>query len=243
MGGVSGSLLFTAIIKVKEYLQASYRQLPLYIMATLFVMGVLQTNMAYMFFTLGCGALFGIIWVIQAILELLLKDATPERKALFMVDGKSTSCNILSSLTSLSDAGPALVTPSYYIGFIAFFATYILSNAVHLYTRTPPDVAPDADPELKKEVDAKVDNRKKHAIIIMTFVSLFTVIFLLIRLFYFKGCEKVIGVISSILIGTTVGYSWFAILNACWGNAFSDLFGITSRINVSKTDVVACVPE
>jgi hypothetical protein len=239
---MNGSLFFSVLVKIKEYLQASYRQLPLYMMATLFALGIIQTNMAYIFFTLGCAALFTTIWGFQLILEMVLsKVSDPAKRNLFTIPGGTTGCSILSLFGKASDTEISLVTPSYFIGFLAFFASYIISNAVHLYTRDPPTLGKDADPELQKDLNAKVDNRKQHATIIMILVSAFTIVFTGIRLIWFRSCERAVGVILGGIIGTGVGIGWFQFLDNCWGSAFSDLFGITSRINVSMKEPMACV--
>jgi hypothetical protein len=233
-----GSLFFNGIIKVKKYIQATYRQLPLFIMATLFILGLLETNMAYLFLFIGGFLLFAGIWLSQAAFSFILgKYNSPTlNNWLTSPNGAIAGCSILggSGRSAAIAGGSSVVTPSYYIGFLGFFFTYIFMNAYNLYIRPAPS-------GINQE---KIDNRQYQAGMAMFICIALFIMFTLIRLFRFGACERPLGIVLGSGLGALFGYGWYNVLHSCGGDALSDLFGIIGRMvsaNAKDENPVACV--
>ena len=236
------SLFFSGAIKAKELIHATFRQLPLFLIGTLFILGLMETNGAYLFFVIGSFAILPITWLFQAALSpIISKINSPKIVDLFMSpNGGMTGCSILGTYDRavITSGGSSIVAPSYFIGYLAFFFTYIFLNALSLYDRTD-DVAP-KDPATAE----KIDNRKYQSGMTMFMCVAFFLLFSLIRLFKFSQCERILGAVLGIAIGIIFGILWNRALSACGGAALSDLFGILGRLvptNAKDANPVACV--
>lgn len=235
----ASGLLFDGLIKAKEIIQSTYRQFPLFITATIFFLGIIQTNSAYLFLSIGFFLFLFAIWLIQAILGSI--NFTPGGKLerwLTIPSAGNLGCSILGSSgrTEALKGGRMLVAPSYYMGFLAFFFIYLFRNAYSLYNR---EYAADADKE-------KIANRQYQAGMAMFVICLLFVLFTIIRWQRFGACETLIGSLAGIAIGGSLAYGWFEALQSCGGDSLSDLFGIIGRLvpaSAADATAVACVVE
>jgi hypothetical protein len=235
---MSGSLFFNGLIKTKEIIQATYRQLPLFLISTLFILGILETNVAYLFLIIGCFMFFTSTWISQAVLSTIISSLkSPTLDKLFMSpNGGMIGCSILggSGRSAAIAGGNTLVSPSYYIGFLGFFFTYIFMNAYELYARPAPSGAN----------QEKVSNRQYQAGMSMFICVLLFLLFTFIRIFRFGSCERPLGGLLGLGIGMPLAYGWYKLLRTCGGNALSDMFGIIGRLvptNAQDVNPVACV--
>jgi hypothetical protein len=237
------SFFFSGAVKAKELIQSTFRQLPLFLIGTLFILGLMETNVAYLFFVIGSFCFLSGTWLLQSILSMIInKINKPSITDLFMSpNGNMLGCSILgtSDRAAAMAGGSTMVSPSYFIGYLAFFFTYIFLNALALYNRTG-DVS-----DSNKEVAEKVDNRKYQAGMSMFICVLFFIVFSLVRLIKFKQCERTIfGAVLGTGLGIGFAYSWNQLLNVCGGATLSDMFGILGRLvppDTKNTNPVACV--
>jgi hypothetical protein len=240
------SLFFSGVIKAKELIHATFRQFPLFLMSTLFILGLMETNIAYLFLLIGSFLLISSTWLLQALFSFIVGKVPKIANWFMSHNGSMQGCSILggSGRAAAIAGGSGIVAPSYYIGFISFFFTYVFMNALALYQRQPATI----ETESAKE---KIDNRKYQAGMAMFLCVVFFLLFLAIRLFSFGGCELPVNKMAGgilILLNMT-GASWLAVgwynmLQYCGGDALSDLFGIIGRLvptNAKDANPVACV--
>lgn len=221
------SVLLDGLLKTREFIQATFRQLPLFLVATLLFLGILETNVSYLFLTIGSVVLFGVIWVAQLLLGKI--------DALMPYITSKEACSVLGTALGPSlNQTTQIVAPSYYIGFLAFFFTYVFLNAYQLYSFPVPEKA---DTE-------RVNNRIYQAGIAMFMCILLFLVFTIVRITKFGGCETVTGMVLGGVIGVPLAYGWYRLLRVCGGDAISDLFGIIGRLVPADTvnsTPVACM--
>jgi hypothetical protein len=235
----ASGFFFDGLIKAKELIQATYRQFPLFICATIFFLGIIQTNSAYLFLTIGFFLLFFAIWLGQTVLgSLTITPDTWRERWLTIPTAGNLGCSILGSSgrAEALKGGRMLVAPSYFMGFLAFFSTYVFRNAYALYSR---EYAADADKE-------KIANRQYQAGMAMFVVTLMFLLFTIIRFTRYSACETWFAALTGVLIGGPLAYGWYEALQSCGGDVLSDLFGIIGRLvpaNAADATPVACVVE
>jgi hypothetical protein len=235
---------FSGAVKAKEFVHASFRQLPLFLTATLFILGLMETNVAYLFFVIGIVALTGLIWGFQALLNPILPKLASATKWQWPItlftssNGNLQGCSILGlpGRAAAIEGGRTIVAPSYYMSFIFFFFSYIFLNGLDLYNRIPSDPS--------KAATEKIDNRKYQAGMIMFTCAAFVLAFGIARIIYFKDCETIFGHLLGLGIGIGMAVGWHNLLNYCGASEISDLFGIIGRLvpaNAKDANPVACI--
>lgn len=130
-----------------------------------------------------------------------------------------TSSDVSSLIPSLASAGQTLyVAPSYWIGHITFFFTFLFTNATFLFLKDP---TPSADPN-------KVENRKAQT---MTAMILSLVLFVALVIFRvaMTGTETWLGTAVGISLVIPVAYGWYELSRVC-GARDADIFGILQKI-------------
>lgn len=239
-------LFFTGVLKTKELIHSTFRQFPLFLMATLFILGLMETNIAYLFLVIGLFMTLSATWGLQALFKFTVEKVPYVANWFVSPNALMQGCSILggSGRAAAVAGGSGVVVPSYFIGFISFFFTYIFINAYELYNRQPSTI----ETESAKE---KIDNRKYQAGMAMFLCVAFFLLMLIIRLIKFTGCElpinKKAGIILILLnagAAGTLAWSWYKALQYCGGDALSDLFGIIGRLvptNAKDSNPVACV--
>jgi hypothetical protein len=235
------SLFFSGAIKAKELIHATFRQLPLFLIGTLFILGLMETNISYLFLVIGSFLFIATTWISQAVFSVLIpKLNIPLLTNLFMSpNGAMQGCSILgtSGRAAAIAGGSSIVAPSYFIGFLSFFFTYVFRNAYELYQREPAS----ANDKAAKE---KIDNRKYQAGMAMFLCVLLFLLFSAVRMFRFSGCERPLGALLGMGIGIPLAMVWYNMLHYCGGDALSDLFGIIGRLvptDAKNSNPVACV--
>jgi hypothetical protein len=238
------TLFFSGVVKAKEFVHASFRQLPLFLTATLFILGLMETNVAYLFFVIGIVTLTGLNWAFQALLNLIMPKLAAATKWEWPLswftssNGNLQGCSILGlpGRAAAIEGGRTIVAPSYFVSFIYFFFSYIALNAVDLYNRMPSDPS--------KSAKEKIDNRKYQAGMIIFICIVLSLFFFITRLINFHQCETIFGGLLGMGLGVGFGVGWHNLLNYCGASEISDLFGIIGRLvpaNAKDANPVACI--
>ncbi len=216
------------VVTLKDFLHVGFLKFPLIITGTLFVLGLVTVNTAYLWVTMGAIVTATCVWLLQLLFTFILIKK-PDWASIFSVS-PNEFCSIL---TTGKQTGLINVTPSYWLSILFFFATYVFMNALRIYNK-PPGSQSTADPDT-------LNNRQFQASMCMGLVVVFTFILFYLRLKYAWGCEKILGIILSLgAIG--IGIGWFNLLADCGEDRAFDLFGILGRIMpASTTTAQACV--
>jgi len=109
------------------------------------------------------------------------------------------------------------VSPSFWVAIVVFIMTYMLSNALSIYTM----------PAAEGAEASKVTNRKGKAFMLM--MNLVLMMVLLLGLRYVIGAETLPGLGVAILVIGPLAYSWQQLTALC-GAAPGDIFGIVQRM-------------
>ncbi len=144
------------------------------------------------------------------------------------------ACNLF--ITGLSEeVGTMNVVPSFWMTMMAFFYTYLFSNALKLYEKQ----------ETSKAPQHAVQARKSQAAISMAIVIMAALATTVMR--YGTSCETGLGVLVSWIVGAFLGYWWYGFMRSCGLGRLDDLFGIANRIlplqSYEDADPTVCVPN
>ena len=186
----------------------------------------LGTSTANIGFILVFLAQIFIIPFIQFLLTFLRQNSTIQSILNLTPNFTYASLNKLCSISPVDVKANMIPPPtSYWMANVLFFTTYVLTNAVTLYT---------ADIETKNADATKVENRKAHA---LTSILLTSVIFALLVYNYvaYVGCETPGSVFLASLIYIPLGYGWYKLAELC-GLRTADTFGIASQLFIPSAD-------
>ena len=161
------------------------------------------------------GATFGIHMIGDFFLKAKLQgDMYVQAENAMLIPGTYTS-------------GVVNVTPSYWMVHVIFFLSYLLANAVQVFTATPTAGA-----------DWQVSNRRSKALALIIVIVLSMATLIMTR-YVFTGAETPIGAFLGIAIGF-IGYGWYqAALKM--GARESDIFGIIQQMTPNMGTPTTCV--
>jgi hypothetical protein len=134
------------------------------------------------------------------------------------------------SLTPSTDV--FIQVPSMWIATSAFYATYIFTNALNIYTYT----------STTNQNRIPVQQRKGMGLISM--VAVFLLFFFLLVPRFMTTCESIMGTITGLGIGIGWGVAWWHIVNLCGANIFPDVHGVMIGLTPGslKSNPFAYVP-
>jgi hypothetical protein len=231
------SSLSEFICGTRNFVAQGFRSLPALLGFSILLLGLTQGNINFIFFVVG---LF-IIAPLGALLANLgidfLGSYLPESFTTYlMVDNAlAPQCNIFT--TPLSDSSPLrmTVTPSFWMTIMAFFFTYLFSNAKRVYSLA----------ESSKASKRAVEARKSQSIMAMTIVIALAIVVTLVR-YGTTGCETAFGVLMSWVVGGSLAIGWYSFMRRCGLGRLDDMFGILNRIlplqSSEDYDPQVCVP-
>ncbi len=201
-------------------IQQSFLSLPLLLIGWSLFLGSVQGNIGLLVLFLGhltvvpLTALFS-----NTLLEFLFKKLEGGSRNLldYIQVDNSDICSLVPGKT---DYGvPFLgVAPSLWMSHIVFFFSFLLSNAIALYTMKP---AENADAE-------KVERRKSQALLSIILTSVLAVVLIVLRK-GLVGCETWVGILVAIGLLGPLGYGWYMLARECSAKD-SDIFGIIQSI-------------
>lgn len=206
------------IKNLRYMLQQSFLSLPILLIGWSLFLGSLQGNVGLLVLFLGhLTAVPLTAFMSNTLLEFLFKKmGSPGSMDWIQVDN-SDICSLVPGKT---DYGvPFLgVAPSLWVSHILFFFSFLLSNAIAIYTMKASETA-DAE---------KVDRRKSQALLSIVIASVLTVVLIGMRV-TFVGCERAFGIAVAVLLMAPLGYGWYRLARECSARD-SDLFGIIQQI-------------
>lgn len=212
------------ILNLREYIFLSLKELPLIAGVAPLFLGITQGNMNLLMLAFGCiiiaptgAGLSG--WLLKLLLGFIDSKVGWEG-GYWKLAASDVSPLLPESPQGVRPGNNFIsVTPTYWLTIVMFFFSYLLINAVSLYTQ---EARPNADPE-------KVNNRKSQSVIAMIMILVLG-IFIIAAKVILQGGETVLGVIVAGLVGGPLAYGWFNLLKRCGTGRLEDVFGIQARI-------------
>ena len=221
----------------RNFLSQGFRSLPVLLGGSIFFLGMAQGNFNLMFFFVGMFILTPLTAIfVNGIWELIFINTpgwlTVPPDMWLLSSANVEACNIFS--VGAAAASTTLnVVPSFWMSMIAFFFTYLFTNAKSLYEKQETSNAP------KMAVVA----RKSQAVISMIIVTGLAVLITILR--YGTSCETGLGILVSWILGSYLGYNWYKFMLNCGLGRLDDLFGINNRIlpqqSYEDLDPTVCV--
>ena len=196
---------------VKGILYGGYVSLPMVLIGIVLFLATTLGNLGLIMLTIGHVFIVPFIVFFSNLLHEYFFPNSPYFKV-----PNSDVCQMIPSLAT--SPSQIFVGPSYWMAHVTFFFTFLLSNAVNLYTKEAPS---GADPN-------KVENRKAQTLTSII-LSVVTFVLLVAIRFLFMGCETVLGMIFALLLIVPVGYGWYELAIVC-GARDADIFGILQKI-------------
>jgi hypothetical protein len=218
------------VCEIRNFLDQGFRGLPTILASCIFLLGLLQGNLTYIFFfvglfivaplsVLGFNGLFS--W-----LYTLLKGG--EQSSMFYSPtGGAEQCLMFPVFPSATLGGSMFVVPSYWVTIISFFFIYLFINAVSVYLEKSQEGAS----------DEAVRRRKFQTGSSMFVILAFYIIFMILR-YSSSGCETPLGMITGFIVGGTLSYGWYEAMKACGLGIFDDIFGIKTQMLVMESQKI-----
>ena len=233
------SIIGPFICGIRQILSQGFRSLPVILGGAILVLGLIQANFNFLFFFVGLCILAPTSALILNMLWETIFSNTPTWLTIPPIlwklpEASSEACAIY---TTGSTIPPVImnVVPSYWLTMMSFFFTYMYSNAHHLYTKQEHSKAP------KSAVEA----RKSQSITSMILLIIIGILVVLLR--YATSCETGLGVLVSVLLGSSIAHGWYKFMRACGMGRLDDMFGISNRIlpmqSYEAPDPTICVPS
>jgi hypothetical protein len=211
-----------------EVLTGILKYFPNTIIATLFVAGILLGRLSWIFVSLG--------GIVVAVIVMTLQYVFSAGQIQFDMMGKDVidACSILPDTT-----GTSLSTrPSIWMALTFYFATFIFTNAVNIYTQKSTRTNSDA---------LSVQQRKGTGIVSM--VAVLLILFFVVGTRIMKTtCEptdllgSLLGIGLGAAIGIGLGIGWWFFLNACGSNVYPDIHGVMigTQPGILHRNPIAC---
>lgn len=228
------SIISQFVCGSRSFFSQGFHSLPVVLSTTILVLGITQGNLNLLFFFVGLGIVAPLVSFLSNIaLEFLFTKLSVPPNLWQMAAGNAEQC-ILFTKTTSSLAETMNVVPSYWITMMAFFFTYLFTNALDLYNKQ----------SSSKASTAAVDARKSQTMISMITIIITGIIFTIFR--FSTGCESGLGVTVSLVIGVLLANGWHAFMRQCGLGRLDDVFGISNRLlplqSYEGPDNTVCVP-
>ena len=193
--------------------------------ASLFVIGMMTGRLSWILVSLG--------GVVITILTLTLQYMMTKTIVGLALPGDHViqACSILP----VARGGSYTPVPSLWVALSAFFATYIFTNALNIYSQVP----------MRTNKDALSVQQRKGVGIISMLAVLVLFFFLLIPRYMMTTCETILGIVLGLAIGIGGGYLWWRLLDACGPDVYPDIHGVMigTQQGLLKTNPIACAKK
>ena len=214
---------------LRQMLMQSFLSLPLIIIGWIFFMGATQGNIAYMILSLGHMFVVPLLVLISnTVVEFIPKlyesarvaagymASPPSPPSPFLTVPSADICTLLPGTAVATEV--VWVAPSYWMAHIIFFTSFLVSNAITIYSMP---AAEGADKE-------KVERRKTQVIISLS-LTLLVFSALVGARYHFTKCETLLGIALGLLLFGGLGAGWYQLVRSCSAKD-SDIFGIIQGI-------------
>ena len=206
---------------VVDFFHHMLRSFPNTVCITLIVAGIALGQIAWLVVALGAVALAIVTMGLQFVAFQSLAIGRRPGSALF------EACSILPTNTGADYSN----APSLWIALTSYFAAYIVSNAIHIYTARPSS-------SLARETTAVAQRKGVGLISALAVVVLF--LFLVVTR-WMSVCESHSGVFAGLVLGVVFGVGWWWFLYATGGVAVSDIHGVLRGLSgVQHLGAQAC---
>jgi hypothetical protein len=206
-----------------EMLSGILRYFPNTMISTLFVVGIMMGRLSWVLVALG-----GIVVTIGTLtIQYLLT------KTIGGFDLPGDHFIKACSLLPVAQGGHYMPTPSLWIALTSFFTTYIFTNALNVYSQTPPST--------QARYTISVQQRKGVGLI-STLAIIVLAVFLVVARYMSTDCENILGIVLGLTIGITAGYFWWLLLDACGADVYPDIHGVMigSKPGLLRNGPVVC---
>lgn len=237
---MSSAVVGDFICTSRNFLSQGFRSLPVLLGGSLLFLGLVQGNFNLLFFFTGMFILVPMAAILANGLWEFVFTNVPSWLQIppefWQISGANAeACTLFTVGASLTDKAVTMNTvPTFWMSMMAFFFTYLFSNALKLYNLQEQSKAP------KHAVNA----RKSQAVISMMIVVGVAIVTTLLR--YATTCETFLGILVSWGVGGALGYSWYEFMRNCGLGRLDDLFGISNRIlplqSYEEEQPTVCVP-
>lgn len=225
------------ICATRNMLAQGFRSLPVLLGGSILFMGLVQGNFNLLFFFTGMFILAPTMSVVlNAAIEFLfsLMGSWAPPASLWQVPAANAEACSIFTYGNSSELVTMTVVPSTWFTIMAFFFSYLFSNALKLYKLQESSEAP----------KAAVKARKSQAVIAMVLTIAIGIPTFILR--YATSCETGFGLLVSLAAGGFLGYSWYEFMNSCGFGRLDDIFGISNRIlplqSYEDSDPTVCIP-
>jgi hypothetical protein len=199
---------------IVELLSGVYRFLPNTLTASLIILGIFLGKIAWILIGLGAVAL--------SILVSLLQYGKVKSIGTYGTLSGAAAVSACSVVPSTSESFETV--PSLWMATALFYMTYIMKNALVVYSAKPMGTTSDS---------LTVQHRKGVGIVsIITTVILLA--FLIIPRAFWSKCESTLGGLIGGILGIGFGVMWWYILNACGADVYPDIHGVMIGIRPGR---------
>ena len=199
---------------ITDLLSGIMRFLPNTLTVSLLVLGITLGKIAWVLIAVCAIALTVLVLALQYLLSKFSTFGLEHSTAILY------TCSILPMKhgSSTSDTSNTFSTiPSVWLTLAAFYMTYIITNAAHIYTAKPTKLASEA---------IAVQQRKGIGLISIIATSVLFLFFIVPR--FMSQCEGQykVGAFTGIALGSLFGYASWNFLHACNSNLYPDIHGV-----------------
>jgi len=213
-----------AATPLMEILAGILRYFPNTMLTTLMVVGLLTARLNWI--------MIGVGGILLSIFVLTLQYIFLKSLNLGVIPGSA----VIEACSLLPITGDAEFSslPSIWMALTTFFASYILTNAVAIYTT----------PATKKSANSSIPVQQRKGLGIISIVAVLLMWLFLVIPRAITGCETVFGTILGVGLGAVAGWGWWQILYACFQSAWPDIHGVMlgTAPGALRSGPMACLP-
>ncbi len=197
-----------------------HRYFPSTMITGLIVLGLTLGRVSWVL--VGVGGI--ILTILIMIMQVIVGRFAPTEQTPGLIE----ACSVLP----LSGSTYFMV-PSFWFTITTFFLSYIMSNAVSVYTKNP-----------TKQPNTAIAVQQRKGLGVISIVAVLVIGLILLGARMLSPCESWVGSISSILLGGGLGYAWWYALSKQGNDIFQDIHGVMVGLQPGdlRTGPVACTP-